>query len=41
METFVDYAFNDTQMLTAARSPSDEELRRLFTYAYEGKPVDF
>ncbi len=41
METLVDHAFNDTQMLTAARSPSDDELVRLFTYAYDGKPVDF
>jgi alcohol dehydrogenase class IV len=41
LETLVELAFNDTQMLTAARSPSDEELRRLFLYAYEGKPVDF
>jgi alcohol dehydrogenase class IV len=41
MDTLADYAMNDTQMLTASRCPSDEELRRLFEYAYEGKPVDF
>ncbi len=41
VEKMVDDAFNDTQMITAARSPSYDELRRLFLYAYEGQPVDF
>jgi alcohol dehydrogenase class IV len=41
VEKMVDDAFNDTQMVTAARAPSYEELGQLFTYAYEGKPVDF
>jgi alcohol dehydrogenase class IV len=37
----VDDAFNDTQIVTAARPPSDDELGQLFLYAYEGKEVDF
>jgi hypothetical protein len=37
----VDDALNDTQMLTACRSPSYDELRRLFLYAYDGRRVDF
>ena len=41
MEKLVDDAFNDTQMLTACRSPSYDELRQLFLYVYDGRPVDF
>jgi len=41
VEKMMEDAFNDTQMITAARSPSYEELRRLFLYAYEGRVVDF
>jgi alcohol dehydrogenase class IV len=41
MDKLVDDAFNDTQMVTAARAPSYEELRQLFLYAYDGKSVDF
>ena len=41
LDKLVGDAFNDTQMITAARAPSYDELRRLFLYAYEGKPVDF
>jgi alcohol dehydrogenase class IV len=41
LDKLVDDAFNDTQMLTACRSPSYEEMRRLYLYAYEGRPVDF
>ncbi len=37
----VDDAFNDTQMVTAVRTPTYEELGRLFEYAYDGKRVDF
>jgi alcohol dehydrogenase class IV len=37
----VDDAENDTQMITAARSPSTEELRRLFVTAYDGHSVSF
>jgi alcohol dehydrogenase class IV len=41
IDKLVDDAFNDTQMITAARAPSYEELRRLFIAVYEGTPVDF
>jgi len=41
LDKLIDDAFNDTQILTAARSPSYDELRQLFVYAYEGQRVDF
>jgi alcohol dehydrogenase class IV len=41
LDKLVDDAFNDTQMVTTVRSPSYDELRQLFIYAYEGRPVDF
>ncbi len=37
----LDDALNDTQMVTAVRTPSVEETRRLFLYAYDGRTVDF
>ncbi len=41
LDKLVDDAFDDTQMLTTVRSPSYEELRQLFLYSYDGRPVDF
>jgi alcohol dehydrogenase class IV len=41
LDKLVDDAFNDTQMVATARSPSYDELRRIFMYAHEGKPIDF
>ena len=41
VESLMDNAFNDTQMVTAARSPSYDELRQLFIWAYGGDEVDF
>jgi alcohol dehydrogenase class IV len=41
VEKLIDDAFNDTQMITAARSPSYDELRQLFVCAYAGDVVDF
>jgi len=41
VDKMVDDAFNDTQIVTAARTPSYEELHQLFLYAYDGRPVDF
>ncbi|MCK4697970.1 MAG: iron-containing alcohol dehydrogenase [Dehalococcoidia bacterium] len=41
VDKMVDDAFNDTQIVTAARTPSYEELRQLFLYAYDGRSVDF
>ncbi|MGD2143173.1 MAG: iron-containing alcohol dehydrogenase [Anaerolineae bacterium] len=41
VEKLVDDAFNDTQMVTAARPPSYDELRQLYVCAYAGREVDF
>jgi alcohol dehydrogenase class IV len=41
LEKMVDDAFNDTQIITAVRAPSYEELSKLFLYAYDGRSVDF
>lgn len=41
LDKMVDDAFNDTQMVTAVRAPSYDELRQLFQYAYEDREVDF
>jgi alcohol dehydrogenase class IV len=41
LDKLVDDAFNDTQILTACRAPSYDELRQLFLYAYQGRPIDF
>jgi hypothetical protein len=37
----VDDASCDTQIITAVRSPSNDDLCRLFRYAYDGQIVDF
>ncbi len=41
LEKMVDDGFNDTQIITAPRAPSYQELEKLFLYAYTGQPVDF
>jgi alcohol dehydrogenase class IV len=41
VETLIDNAFNDTQMVTAVRAPSYDELGQLFLCAYDGEEVDF
>ncbi len=41
LDKLVSDAENDTQMITAPRSPSSEELRALFTTAYDGNAVSF
>jgi len=41
LDKLIDDAFNDTQMITAVRAPSYDELRQLFLCAYEGEAVDF
>ena len=41
VDKMVDDAFNDTQIITAVRTPSYEELRQLFLHAYDGRSVDF
>jgi alcohol dehydrogenase class IV len=37
----VSNAANDNQTVTATRFPTDQEMRRLFEYAYDGKSIDF
>ena len=37
----IDNALNDSAMLIGLRFPEEEEVARLFRYAYEGKHVDF
>ena len=41
LEKLVDDAFNDTQIITAPRAPSYQELEDIFRHAYRGDPVDF
>jgi alcohol dehydrogenase class IV len=41
LDKLVEDAFNDTQILTACRAPSYDELRQLFLYAYDGQSIDF
>jgi len=41
LDKLVDDAFNDTQIITAPRAPSYEELEKLFDYVFHGQPVDF
>lgn len=41
LDKLADNAMNDTQMVTAVRSPSLEETRKLLLYAYDGRTVDF
>lgn len=37
----VENAESDTQIITTFRSPSSEDIRRLFLYAYQGKDIDW
>jgi alcohol dehydrogenase class IV len=41
LEKLVDDAFNDTQVVAAARMPSFEEMEQLFVCAYDGNPAEF
>jgi alcohol dehydrogenase class IV len=41
LDKMVNDAFNDTQIITAVRTPSYDELRQLFLYAYDGRSIDF
>lgn len=41
LDVLVENAMDDTQMLTAPRPPTYEQLRRLFLNIYDGNPVDF
>lgn len=41
LPALVDKAAVDPQMVTTMRVPEDEEIEKLFRYAYEGRDVDF
>ena len=41
VEKMIDDAFSDTQIITAPRSPSYEDLAELFLFVFEGRVVDF
>jgi alcohol dehydrogenase class IV len=41
MGLLVANAGNDNQTVTSTRIPNDDEMRRLFEYAYDGKSIDF
>jgi alcohol dehydrogenase class IV len=41
LEKLAEDTFNDTSILTAARSPAYEEVLDLFRYAYDGREIDF
>ena len=41
MEGMVDRAINDAVTMGAARVPETDDLEKIFTVAYDGKPVDF
>lgn len=41
LDKMVDDSFNDTQIITAPRAPSYQELEKLFRCVYQGQTVDF
>lgn len=41
LDKLVENAESDTQIITALRSPSSEDIRNLFLYAYQGKDIDW
>jgi len=41
LDDLVEKAEADATLINSPRIPSTAELRQLFLYAYEGKPVDF
>ena len=41
LSDLVDKALNDSSLLIGVRFPEDEEVERMFRYAFEGKPIDF
>jgi alcohol dehydrogenase class IV len=41
LDKLVEHAENDSQIITTVRSPSTEDLRRLFRYAYQGQDIDW
>ena len=41
IDKLVDDSFNDTQIITAPRTPSFQELEKIYRYAFRGQPIDF
>jgi alcohol dehydrogenase class IV len=41
LDKLIDNAESDTQIITAFRSPSSEDIRNLFLYAYHGQDIDW
>lgn len=41
IDHLVSDAFNDVSMVSTSRSPSFDELRKLFEYVYDGRQIDF
>ncbi len=41
LDKLVEHAENDTQIITSVRSPSSEDIRKLFLYSYQGKNIDW
>ena len=41
LETLVERAASDTQIITAVRSPSLDDIQKLFLYAYDGRTIDW
>ncbi len=41
LDQLVEYAESDTQIITAVRSPSSEDVRKLFLYAFQGQNIDW
>lgn len=41
MEKLVENAAGDTQIITSIRSPSTEDIHKLFLYAYQGQDIDW
>lgn len=41
LDILTEHAESDTQIITAVRSPSTEEIQKLFLYAYQGKDIDW
>ena len=37
----VDRAINEVMTITVTRVPGEEDLTKIFQYAYEGKSIDF
>lgn len=41
LDRLVEYAETDTQIITAVRTPSTNDVRKLFLYSYQGKNIDW